>query len=74
MLDFILALPLSPKGYNALILVTCKFSKQVTLVADKDTLSAADWAYALLARLDLIDWGLLEELITDKDSKFLSKF
>lgn len=54
--------------------VTCKFSKRVTLVPGKDTWSAADWAYALLARLDLIDWGLPGELITDRDPKFLSEF
>lgn len=73
-LDFILALPLAPEGYNTLMSVTCKFSKRVTLVPGKDTWSAADWAYALLARLDLIDWGLPGELITDRDPKFLSEF
>lgn len=31
-------------------------------------------AHAFLNRLDLIDWGLLGELITNCDSKFLSKF
>ena len=72
--DFILALSLSPEGYNALMSVTCKFSKRVTLVPGKDTWSAADWVYALLAHLDLIDWRLLGELITDKDPKFLSEF
>ena len=29
---------------------------------------------AFLKRLDLIDWGLPGELITDRDPKFLSKF
>lgn len=73
-LDFILALPLSPEGYNVLMSVTCKFSKRITLVPSKDTWPAADWAYALLARLDLIDWGLPEELITNRNPKFLSEF
>lgn len=36
-LDFVLALPISKKGYNALMSVTCKFSKKVTLIKGKDT-------------------------------------
>lgn len=35
--DFVLALPASKKGYNALISVTCKFSKQITLIKGFDT-------------------------------------
>ena len=73
-LDFILALPLTADGYNALMSVTCKFSKRVTLIEGKDTWTAKEWAHAFLARLDLVDWGLPGELITDRDPKFLSKF
>ena len=54
--------------------VTCKFSKQVILVEGKDIWSAKDWAYALLRCLNMIDWGLFLELITNRDPKFLSKF
>lgn len=56
------------------MLVICKFFKQVILVPSKDIWSAVDWAYALLARLNLIDWELPGKLITDKDPKFLSEF
>ena len=73
-LDFVLALPPSKEGYNAIMSVTCKFSKQVTLVEGADICSAEQWAHAFLKRLDLIDWGLPGELITDRDLKFLSKF
>ena len=73
-LDFVLALPLSKEGYNAIMSITCKFSKRVTLVDGTDIWSAEKWANAFLKRLDLIDWGLLGELITDRDPKFLSKF
>lgn len=73
-LDFVLALPISKEDFNALILVTCKFSTWVALIPGKDTWAAEDWAYALLNRRDLIDWGLPGKLITDRDPKFLSKF
>ena len=54
--------------------VTCKCSKRVTLIEGKDTWTAKEWAHAFLARLDLVDWGLPGELITNCDLKFLSKF
>lgn len=54
--------------------VTCKFFKRITLIEGIDTWSAKQCAHAFLKRLDLVDWGLLGELITDRDPKFLSKF
>ena len=54
--------------------VTCKFSKRITLIEGVDTWTAKQWAQAFLKRLDLINWSLLGELITNRDPKFLSKF
>ena len=54
--------------------VTCKFLKRVTLIKGTDTWSAEQWAHTFLNRLDLINWGLPRELITDREPKFLSKF
>lgn len=73
-LDFILAHLLSKENYNTIMSETCKFSKQVTLIEGADIWSVEQWAHAFLNRLDLIDWGLPEELITNRDPKFLSKF
>ncbi len=39
-LDFVLELPLSKEGFNAIMSVTCKFSKRVILVEGADTWSA----------------------------------
>ena len=55
MLDFVLAFPLTKQGYNAIISVTCKFSKRVTLIESTDTWSAKQWVQAFLKCLDLID-------------------
>lgn len=73
-LDFVLVLLLSKEGFNAIMSVICKFSKQVTLVKGADTWLAKKWAHAFLKRLDLIDQGLPRELLTDWDPKFPSKF
>ena len=73
-LDFMLALPLNAAGFNLLMSVICKFSKRETLVKGKETWSAKDQAYTLLQQVDIIDWGLPSELITNRDPKFLSEF
>ena len=73
-LHFVLTFSLSKEGYNAIMSVTCKFLKRVMLVEGADIWSAEQLAHAFLKSLDLIDWGLLGELITDRDPKFLSKF
>lgn len=73
-LDFVLAFSLTKQSFNAIMSMTCKFLKQVTLIEGADTRSAEQWAQAFLKRLDLIDWGLPGKLITDRDLKFLSKF
>lgn len=54
--------------------VTCKFSKRITLIKGKDTWTAKEWAHAPFSRLDLIEWSLPKEPITDYDAKFFSKF
>lgn len=54
-LDFILALLLTTEGYNALMSMTCRFSKRVTMIEVKDTWTAEKWAHTFLARLDLVD-------------------
>ena len=73
-LDFILALSVSADRFNALMSVTCKFSKRITLIKGMDTWSAEQWGHAFFKHLDLIDWGLPDELITDRNTKFLSAF
>lgn len=54
-LDFVLALLLNKEKFNAIMSLTCKFWKQVTLIPGANMWSAEDWAYAFFKRLDLID-------------------
>ena len=73
-IDFILALPLSDRDFDAAMSVTDKFTKRVTFAAGKTTWSAKDWAGTLLDTLDVADWGLPKVIISDRDRKFLSDF
>ena len=72
-IDFILAMPLTPEGFDCIKAVTCKFSKRVTFVPGKSTWKAYEWAAALVDRLELGDWGLPKALLSDRDPKFLSE-
>lgn len=73
-LDFVLVFLLSEENCNAIISITYKFSKQIPFIEDADTWSAEQWTHAFLNRLDLISYGLSEELIINRDLKFIGKF
>lgn len=71
-IDFILALPKTKDGYDAVMSVTDKFTKRITLIPGKTTWTAAQWGDALVKRLWIADWGMPKAIISDRDSKFLS--
>lgn len=73
-LDFILALPTSEGDeYDTILSVTDKFTKRVTGIPGKSTWNTAQWAEALIDRLELLDWGIPKAIISDRDRKFLSE-
>ena len=72
-LDFILALPGSPEGFDTILSVTDKFTKRITCIPGKNTWSAERWAEALLDRLEVADWGIPKAMISDRDRKFLGE-
>lgn len=73
-LDFVLALPLSKRKYNVIMSMTYKFFKRITFIKSTDIWSADQQANVFLNRLDLMDWGLSRELITNCNPKFLGIF
>jgi hypothetical protein len=64
-------LPKSTEGYNSVLSITDKFLKRITLISGKATYTAAQWAKALLERLQLMDWGIPKAILSDHDPKFL---
>ena len=71
-LDFILGLPTSIEGFDCVMSVTDKFSKAVTFVPGKTNWGGREWAVQLLARLDLLGWGLPNAIISDRDVQFVA--
>ena len=70
-MDFIVALPATPEGFDALLAMTDKFSKQNGFVPGKTTWEGADWAEVVVTFWWTVDWGFPAEIISDRDPKFI---
>src|SRR5205814_7639194 len=78
MMDFITDLPedtdwLSNYQYDALLTITCRFSKAKILIPGRKDWKAADWATAFYDRV-VPYWGLPKVTISDCDKRFLGGF
>ena len=74
-LDFIFALSISRvEHFNVVISITCKFSKRIIIVLNKNIWTIVEWNRALLNQLDLDDWEIFKVLIFDRNRKFMKDF
>ena len=60
--------------FDVLLTITNKFFRRVMFIYDKSTYTVANWAQLILNKLQNVDWEILEKIISNKNSKFLSKF
>jgi hypothetical protein len=67
-IDFILALSVikASETYETIMSVTDKFSKTVTLISERNTMTVKDWAICLLNCLALLNWELFKAIISDQ--------
>ena len=72
-IDFILTLSKTPSDYDNIMSVTEKASKAITLIPGVSTWNGTQWAYHLLTRLLLLNWGLPQAIISDRDRKFVEQ-
>ena len=72
-MDFIVSLSISITGYNAILTVTDKFTKYLTLVPGKTMWIAKEWADVYFDKV-LSRFGLPGVIISDRDPKFTSRF
>lgn len=70
-LDFIVGLPPSVEGHDAILLITCKTSKFIRGLIGRTDYTAEDWAREYVAHI-YPDWGLPDVFISDMDGKFMS--
>lgn len=72
-LDFVLALSLSEIELEFILSIIDKFIKRTTFIVDKSTYTVKEWRLALLDRLNIADWDIFKIILSNRDSKFLSK-
>ena len=74
-LNFILALSMSRvEQFNVVMSITCKFTKRIIIVLDKNIWTIVQWNRVLLNQLDFDDWKLSKMLISDRNRKFMKNF
>lgn len=75
-LDFVVALPpceIDLRTFDAMLTVTCKFTKKMALIPGHEDYTAAQWGKCLLTALLERAWGMPSALISDRDRKFVSE-
>ena len=71
-LNFILTLSISRvEQFNVVMSITCKFTKRIIIVLNKNIWTIVEWDRVLLNQLDFDDWKLFKILIFDRDRKFM---
>jgi hypothetical protein len=73
-MDFIVQLPLSTSGYDAIFVVVDKLSKRAYFIPTTTTATAPDTALLYLKHVSKNGHGIPEIIISDRDSKFTSLF
>ena len=72
-MDLITDLPVTPSGYNAIVVVVDRLSKMVHLMPTKTTVTAPALAKLFFDQVVRLH-GVPEDLVSDRDSKFTSSF
>jgi hypothetical protein len=73
-MDFIVQLPRSKRGYDAVYVVVDKYSKRAYFIPTHTTATAVDTARLFFEHIVCGGHGIPESIVSDRDSKFTSKF
>jgi len=72
-MDFVTQLPVTATGFTAILVCVDRLTKMVRLAPCHDTSTAEDVARIFLDRV-FANHGLPEEIVSDRDAKFTSRF
>ena len=73
-LDFVMPLPLTPRGYNAILVFVDRLSKMIRIAACKQTVTAEETAQLFFDNVFRHGHGLPTTLVSDRDPRFTSAF
>uniref|UniRef100_H3G6W5 Integrase catalytic domain-containing protein n=1 Tax=Phytophthora ramorum TaxID=164328 RepID=H3G6W5_PHYRM len=71
-MDFVVSLPVSTKGCDAIMVIVDRLTKRAKFVATKTTDNTTDIANVFMKNY-VKDHGLPKTIISDRDTKFTSK-
>jgi hypothetical protein len=72
-MDFIVSLPRTQRGHDAIWVVVDQLTKLARFILTKTTVTAKQWAYQFVDELFRF-YGLPMRIVSDRDSKFTSDF
>ena len=72
-MDFMVELPMTPNGFDALLVVVDRLTKFCILIPTTVTATARDIAFAFLNNV-VCRFGLPRSIVSDRDTKFTSTF
>ncbi|GMF40415.1 unnamed protein product [Phytophthora lilii] len=72
-MDFVVSLPPSKDGYNAIMVIVDRLTKRAKFIATQTTDDAEDIAHVFMKSYAK-DHGLPKPIVSDRDSKFTSKY
>jgi hypothetical protein len=73
-IDFVIVLSMTLIEENAILTITNKFFKRISIITKKNTWNVFEWARAWLNALQRKNWRISRAIIFDRDSKFLEAF
>ena len=72
-MDFIIGLSNSPQGYNAIWVIVDRLTKSAHFLPMKTTYSLSKYANLYIVEIIRLH-GMLVLIVSDRDSRFVSKF
>lgn len=72
-MDFITGLSTTPSGYDAILLICCRFTKRIILIPAKKTWNAIDTWNAIYNQVILVH-GLIKTIVSDRDIRLTASW
>ena len=73
-MNWIISLLVIIIDYNTLLIITCKFTKKILLIFDKNIWKIYEWTEIVIIVFINHDWKILMTIVSDRNFRFISNF